>query len=444
MATTELKKTLGFWDLMGASIGQIIGAGIMSLTGVAIGMTGRSTPIAFLVSATLVLISWYPLVLINTTARFRGGQYSIIGTLLGEKWTGAYVIIFILSNISLSMYCLSFADYAMPFLPLIPRKLIALSILIILYCLNCLGIDKFAKFQNLIVIGLILSLGIFTVYGFTEIDPNYLNSKTFMTGGILGLMRATAQLTFATGGASIIANLSAEAINPTRDIPKAIISSTALVAILYGFMATVAAGVLPVEHVANEPLTLVAEEILPRPLYVFFIIGGAWAALISTLNSQLASCTKPLIQAAMDGWLPKKLATVHSKYKTPLYLLTIFFFIGALPIILGFDISRVACIVITVQSVTNSMIALSLLGVLKKFPKQWSNSKFHISDAKVKIIVVLSLIIFIMQAILLGSTLSPKILLGNIIVVIFAFIFAHIKYKSGSVHCHISYEVDNN
>ncbi len=71
-STKDLKRTLGFWDLMGASIGQIIGAGIMSLTGVAIAMTGRSVPIAFVLSAIMVLISWYPLTLINTVARFRG------------------------------------------------------------------------------------------------------------------------------------------------------------------------------------------------------------------------------------------------------------------------------------------------------------------------------------------------------------------------------------
>lgn len=184
-STKELKRTLGFWDLMGASVGQIIGAGIMSLTGVAIGMTGRSAPLAFILSAAMVLISWYPLTLINTTARFRGGQYSIIGSLLGEKYTGAYTIIFILTNISLSMYCLSFADYALPFLPFVPRKLLAIGILIILYGLNFLGIDKFAKFQNVIVVSLVVALTTFTVYGFGKIDANYMDPASFMTGGWL-------------------------------------------------------------------------------------------------------------------------------------------------------------------------------------------------------------------------------------------------------------------
>lgn len=38
-STRDLNRTLGFWDLMSSAVGQIIGAGIMSLTGVAIGMT---------------------------------------------------------------------------------------------------------------------------------------------------------------------------------------------------------------------------------------------------------------------------------------------------------------------------------------------------------------------------------------------------------------------
>ena len=37
----ELKKVLGLGDLMGIGIGQIIGSGIMSLTGICIALTGR-------------------------------------------------------------------------------------------------------------------------------------------------------------------------------------------------------------------------------------------------------------------------------------------------------------------------------------------------------------------------------------------------------------------
>ena len=49
-STKQLKQCLGFWDLMGASVGQIIGAGIMTLLGSAIAMTRRSDPLAHFIS----------------------------------------------------------------------------------------------------------------------------------------------------------------------------------------------------------------------------------------------------------------------------------------------------------------------------------------------------------------------------------------------------------
>ena len=90
---------------------------------------------------------------------------------------------------------------------------------------------------------MVIALTAFTVYGFGKLDPNYMDPASLMPGGWLGLLRATAQLTFATGGAQVVANLSGEAKNPTKDIPKVMILSTLAVAILYALMSTIAAGV---------------------------------------------------------------------------------------------------------------------------------------------------------------------------------------------------------
>ena len=45
--TTQRKK-LNFMDCMGMATGQIIGSGIMVLTGIVIGLTGHGTPYAFI------------------------------------------------------------------------------------------------------------------------------------------------------------------------------------------------------------------------------------------------------------------------------------------------------------------------------------------------------------------------------------------------------------
>ena len=438
---SQLKQTLGFWDLVGAAVGQIIGAGIMSLTGIAIGLTGRSVPIAFLLASVMVLITYMPVALLNTVGRYQGGQYTIIGTMLSDKFTGVYSILFVLRNLSLSLYCLSFADYALPFLPMVPRKLLAIGILVVVYGLNILGIDKFSKFQKIIVVTLALALSVFSAYGIANMDfDSYYSPDTFLTGGLLGLLTAAAQLTFATGGADIIANLSAEAKNPTRDIPKAMIVSTVGVAILYAFMSVTAAGILPVEQVANEPLTHVAQAILPKPLYVFFIIGGAWFALISTLNSQLATCTKPLIQAAKDGWFPEKLGYIHEKYRTPIYLLTFFFLVGLTPILLNINISVISKSVTFVGTFINTIIVLSFHQMTKKYKALWEDSPLHIKDGTAKLLTVSSIIIFIFQAYLMGRALPVKMLLANVAVIVIAFVYATVRYNSGKVKINVSFE----
>ena len=47
----NVEKTLGFMDLMAIAVGQIIGAGVMTMSIAALGMTGRSVNIAFVIAA---------------------------------------------------------------------------------------------------------------------------------------------------------------------------------------------------------------------------------------------------------------------------------------------------------------------------------------------------------------------------------------------------------
>ena len=206
---------------------------------------------------------------------------------------------------SLAMYALSFAQYAVALLPSGgSEKIIALSVGTIFFILNFFGVDLMAKIQNLLVIVLLISLTMFAVFGLPSVDfGTYFSNADglFLSDGVTGFLTATAYLGFATGGATVI---------------LVIVTSTVGVALLYGLVATTASGVLPVAEVANQPLTLVAAEILPRPLYIFFIMGGAMFALATTLNSQIMSATEPIMQACEDGWFPKSLAE-RSRYKTP-------------------------------------------------------------------------------------------------------------------------------
>ena len=436
-STKQLKRVLGFWDLMSSAIGQIIGAGIMTLLGAAIAMTGRSVVLALIIAAILIVMQDLPQLLISGTVRVRGGHYTMMAMLAGEKFAGAYSIIFIFSNLSISMYVLSFASYFISLFGFGSEKVVALVILTLFYVLNCLGIDKFAKVQNLIVALLVVALALFAAYGVPKVQPGYFNHDMWLTGGTLGLFQAAALLTFATGGGQCVINLSAEAKNPTRDIPLVMVSSTFLVAIMYAVVGYVAAGVFPVEQVAGQNLSLVADAIFSKPLYVFFMIAGAGFALISTLNSKLAWAPKPIMQACDDGWLPAGLAKL-SRWNTPIILLTILYAIGVVCVLTGLSVAILGKMCLVATCLLAFIINLFVFRLPKVCPEAWAVSKFKVGTGALYVCAAIGAFGSGFTAYMNWTGLTPTLKMINGVVIIGAFIFAY--FRSKHAHVQASFE----
>ena len=68
-STKQLEQKLGFWDLMGSAVGQIIGAGIMSLLPAAMAVTGRSVVFSFLIAAIITCCGAIPFIFISSCVR---------------------------------------------------------------------------------------------------------------------------------------------------------------------------------------------------------------------------------------------------------------------------------------------------------------------------------------------------------------------------------------
>ena len=443
-STKDLKRTLGKKELMGIAIGQIIGAGIMSMMGVAIAMTGRSANLAFMLSAVFTMCTFFPSIFITSCIRMRGGMYTQFAIFAGDKWAGYYSVVYFITNMSLAMYALSFAEYALALLPTGGnQKVIALIVGTLFFVLNYFGVDLMAKIQNLLVVVLVLSLSMFAVFGLPHVDlVNYFSNADglFLTDGISGFLTATAYLGFATGGATVILGVSAECKNPTKDIPFVIIVSTVSVAILYGLVATTASGVLPVPEVANQPLTLVAAEILPKPLYIFFIVGGAMFALATTLNSQIMSCTKPVMQSCEDGWFPQSLASL-SKYKTPWKILVIYYFILVVPILADLNIAQISSIVQILDYLNNLVLTITAMKLPKMFPEAWEKSQFHVPTPVFNTLMIITCAALLVQASFMLKSMTLQLIIFNVAVMAAGFIWAFYRTGTGKAKPTVSYEM---
>ena len=439
-STKNLKRVLGFGDLMGVAFGYIIGAGIMTLLGSAIAMTGRSVPFAFLMAAVITICQFLPTIITAGTVRLRGGSYTMVAMLCGKQLAGTQVIIFLFQSMSMAMYTLSFGSYFCSLfgLPAVYERFIGFGVLTLLYAVNLMGVDKFAKTQRVISATLILALGLFAGFGMGKIQPGYFASEGFFTGGVFGFLQAAGMLTFALGGGSGVVSLSAEAKNPTRDIPVVIIVSTLCVAAMYGFISFVAAGVLPVQEVAGKNLTLVANVILNRPLYYLFVIGGAGCALASTLNNQLATTPKPIMQMCDDGWLPQSFAKLNKK-KVPIVILTVYAALGVFTILTGISITFLSNMTQVTAAVTGVVIAWGPTKLPKMVPEAWEKSKFHVSDGALKALCALGVAGSLFNTYMNASNLSLQLLLINLGILAFAVVFGMTMSKRA--HISVSYEV---
>jgi len=441
-STKQLVPTLGFGDLMGAAVGQIIGAGIMSLMPSAIATTGRSVFLSFLVAAVITCCSAIPAIFITSVVKLRGGLYTQLHMVGGDLAAGMYVIIYVMSNMSVSMYGLSLASYVGDLFgwPQSYEKWVALVILTAFFVLNLIGLDVFAKVQNLLVIILIASLIMFGVMGAPKVhwDTYFVQDQYWMPEGVMGMLRAGGLLVFATGGATTILNYGAEAKNPTRDMPLVLIISTVSVAVMYAFLSFVAAGVLPYEEVAGKNLTIVANHILPQPLYYVFIIGGAGCALASTLNNSLASKPKPIMQMCDDGWLPQSFADLNKK-KVPWKIQAFLYIIAVICTVSGLSISVLGNMTQVASAVTNVIIAIGTMRIPKLVPEAWEKSKFKVPQGVLTLLCVFGAAGSAFNGYLNISSLDTKLIIFNIVLIIVSFIFGYVR--SRTVHPEPSYEV---
>ena len=440
---TEHEKVLSRFDLIAIAVGNVIGGGIMSVVGVAIGMTGRSVVFSLLICAAMTLVSILPKCFASATLRMNGGEYTLAALMGGKIFAGIYMAFWLTNFFGASLYCTSFAGYFLDFFPGANFKVVAVTMLVIVFLLNIVGIKVAAMAQNIMVAVLILALLLFSFFGFGHVKPGFFDPPDFMRGGFFGLMYAAALMNFACGGAGHIVSFGRKSKNPTRDIPLAIIVASVVVAVIYGMVAVVAAGVFPISEVEGGNLAKVAFEVLPYPVYLFFIVGGAMFALVTSLNALMGWLPPPVVQACNDGWLPRRFGTLNKRFNTPHWVLLFILVMAGLILVMGWDIDAIATVGTFLANAGTLITVITLLRLPKVVPELWQKSMFHVNDTLYKTICILALIVCIVFEYFLFMILGPGQKIALVVYAILAVVYAVVmtKVRGGNqVKIELSYE----
>ncbi len=439
---------LGFMDLMSIAVGQIIGAGVMVMSISALGMTGRSVNIAFMIAAVFTLFSMIPTVFVASVARFHGGTYSQYAVFVHPIFAGFMQYTALLSSVGLGMFGLGLVSYLGMLIPALKENEImwACIFMIAFFILNWFGTAWMAKVQGFMFYFLVAALVLFTIMGLPKANigtyfGNELFGQPLFAQGMSGLVEAASYLTYATGGAQVILAFSGEAKNPTKDIPVVIIIATLSVAFLYALLATVIGGVLPADEVISiGNLAPIADMIMPKPLYYFFVIGGAGFALGTTLNSSIASTFPPMLRAAQDGWFPGVLAKTN-KHGVPFVWMFIRAALNIAVVASGFDTGVLGKWTLVIGNVTSFVIIASVGRIDKLFPEQWAKSPYHVNNTVKWILLGSAMVTQSIQTVMNLKGLTTGIIVLNVVALAAFGGVATYLYKTGKVHMSPSYEL---
>lgn len=312
----DLRRELGFWDALTIGAGTMIGAGIFLLAGVALEISGPAAVIAYLVAGIVCMITASSAAELATGLPTSGGDYFFVSRSLGPA-LGAIsgVGIWLSLTFAIAFYLYGLGEYLSQFLPL-TAFWGAVAGGVLLTGLNVLGAKESGRTQVVVVLTLFVILGGFSFLGLFHIDSE--NFSPFMPFGVESISATTALVFVSFLGFVKIAAVAEEIKDPSKNLPRALIGSVALVTVLYMVILLVISGMFTQETISEvrDPLATAARTMLGSPGVIAIIIAGLLATL-SSANASIMASSRINLAMARDRMVPKWLSKIHDKLLTP-------------------------------------------------------------------------------------------------------------------------------
>ena len=315
-ANVELRRELGFWAALTIGAGTMIGAGIFLLSGIAISLAGPAAIFSYIAAGVVCIITAASAAELATGMPTSGGDYFFVSRSLGPAFGAISGIgIWLSLTFAIAFYLVGVGEYLALFLP-IPPIGGAVAAGVLLTALNFIGAKESGSTQVVVVLTLIVILGIYTVGGFFNVDPDNLNP--FFPNGTSPVFAATALVFISFLGFVKIAAVSEEIKDPSKNLPRALIGSVALVTVLYVLIVLVTAGMFTQDQIEqmHTPLTLAAGQMF-GPIGAAVMVFAGLLATTSSANASIMAASRINLAMARDHMIPQWLNAIHPKRLTP-------------------------------------------------------------------------------------------------------------------------------
>jgi APA family basic amino acid/polyamine antiporter len=324
---TKLAKELTLYGLIMVAIGSCIGSGIFVTPSQIAGLIPSSTLILLVWALGGIITLTGALTFSELSAIFphAGGIYVYLkeayGGWLGFLYGWAYLSI--ITSGSIAVLSLAFSYYLSYFIPMndtmkIATSILAISIVTILNVFRAKFGELFSNiFTGLKIIGIVIIIGFGFLFGDSELSFKSLGDSTSLNTGLSSFGVALTFVLFSYGGWQHASFLSGETINPSRNVPVAMITGAIVVTLIYLLVNTSYMLLLPIKTIVTSEKVAAEAVSTILPSGGMLVAGIIAISTIGTIGIYTLSAPRIYYAMASDGLFFKQIEKVHSKFRTP-------------------------------------------------------------------------------------------------------------------------------
>lgn len=347
-----LRRNLSAANLVTLGIGAIVGTGIFVITGTAAAnYAGPGLTISFLISALGCVMAGLCYAEFAAMIPVAGSVYSYSYTTMGEilAWFIGWILIleylFACSSVAVgwSGYMMSLCEGWGVHIPwhlsyatfdhteegwVMTGSLFNFPAVFIVTLVTSLligGIKQSAFINNVIVVIKVGVILLFIGFGLSYIDLGnwspYVpqNTGEFGNFGWSGILRGAGVVFYAYLGFDALSTAAQEAKNPQKDMPKGILISLLVCAVLYIAVTAVLTGIVNYKELdVAAPIALAIDRTGAGLAWLSpFVKLGAIAGLSSVILVMMLGQSRIYYAISKDGLLPRFFSKVHPKHGVP-------------------------------------------------------------------------------------------------------------------------------
>lgn len=428
------KNKLGTGGLIYTAIGSGLGVAIVSYIGVVIGMAGKGAFVTVILCAIMGFFIAMPYFLISKLIVFSGGSYGMIKKNFSKTFAAIDNYCMVLYTIAYATFPMAIVSYICSLIPALApyTKVITIALAVIVCLMLCGDLKLYDKLQTFCTIALLVGLVVFIGFGLSALLKNGASVFTFddpifTQNGWSSVIKAVPVILGQTTGYVYVVYYGPLAKNPKKDIPKAVLFGGIVIVMMWLLLSLVAVNAVPIDQIANQPLTNVAKAIMPAPLPALFVILGPIMAIFTSYIGGIQTPVAVMSTSARDGWLPKLFGKTNKKgrYQNIYIFITVIVIVVVLFNLSVGDVIKNIALSGLVQAL---LIQAAFLGIPKRHPEYFKSEK---SRKTYTVLLSASFTVVLINTIISVATVAPAIAVINLVGLVILYFFCRYWIKSG-------------